>query len=68
MTEPNFTQWRKSSRSSGGANCVEIAPADNAPLIAVRDTKDRDGGTLVFTDQAWADFLDGVRAGEFDPR
>ncbi|GLW35239.1 DUF397 domain-containing protein [Actinoplanes regularis] len=68
MTEPSFTRWRKSSRSSGGANCVEVAPADNAPLVAVRDTKDRDGGTLVFTDQAWTDFMADVRAGEFDLR
>ncbi|MFC4071932.1 DUF397 domain-containing protein [Actinoplanes subglobosus] len=66
MTDPSFTQWRKSSRSSGGANCVEAAPADNGPLVAVRDTKDRDGGTLVFTDQAWAFFIAGVREGKFD--
>ncbi|MEV0705441.1 DUF397 domain-containing protein [Saccharopolyspora sp. NPDC050389] len=37
--------WRKSSRSNGAQNCVEIALA--AGLVGVRDTKDRDGGTLV---------------------
>ncbi|AEV84384.1 hypothetical protein ACWT_3361 [Actinoplanes sp. SE50] len=66
MTDPSFTQWRTSSRSSGGANCVEVSPADNAPLIAVRDTKNRSGGMLVFTGRTWADFIAVVRAGEFD--
>ena len=66
MKNPEFTQWRTSSRSSGGANCVEVASADNAPLVAVRDSKDRAGGTLLFTPQAWRDFVAGVRAGEFD--
>ena len=66
MTNPHFTAWRKSSRSSGGANCVEVAPADNCPLVGVRDTKDRDAGTLVFTLNEWQTFLAGVRDGEFD--
>jgi len=33
---------------------------------AVRDTKNRDGGTLYFTEAEWAAFAAGVRAGEFD--
>jgi hypothetical protein len=39
--------WRKSSYSDGnGGNCVEVG-ADGA--ILVRDTANRDGGTLSFT-------------------
>ena len=66
MTQPRFTAWRKSSRSSGGGNCVEVAPADDANVVGVRDTKNRDGGTLQFGAAAWTAFVDGVRAGEFD--
>lgn len=30
-------------------------------LVGVRDTKDRDGGTLVFTKQKWASFIASVK-------
>lgn len=58
--------WRKSTRSGGnGGNCVEVAT--NLPgIVAVRDTKDRDGGTLVFTETEWTAFVGGVKDGEFD--
>ncbi len=53
--------WRKSSRSGGGGgnNCVEVAQGSTA--IHVRDTKDRDGGTLVVTPEAWSAFLGTLR-------
>lgn len=51
--------WRKSSYSDGnGGACVEVAGGDG---IAVRDTKDRDGGTLTFTADAWAAFTASLR-------
>jgi Domain of unknown function (DUF397) len=48
--------WRKSSFSvdSGNANCVEVS--GTAAAVLVRDTTDRDGGTLAFTASAWANF------------
>lgn len=47
--------WRKSSYSgSNGGNCVETASGNG--LVLVRDTTDRDGGTLAFTADAWATF------------
>ncbi|QOC95204.1 DUF397 domain-containing protein [Micromonospora craniellae] len=50
--------WRKSTRSSGnGGDCVEVA--DNLPgVVLVRDTKDRDGGTLHVEPSAWQGFVD----------
>ncbi|WP_188127300.1 DUF397 domain-containing protein [Actinoplanes lobatus] len=58
--------WHKSSRSgSNGGDCVEVA--DNLPdVVAVRDTKNRDGGTLTFSREGWAAFVAGVKDGEFD--
>ena len=55
--------WRKSTRSGGGSggNCVEVGvPADNA-YVAVRDTKDRDGGALSVSPAAWTAFLGTVK-------
>lgn len=52
--------WRKSSYSSnGGANCVETA--NGGGLVMVRDTTNRDGGTLGFTAAAWSQFLTSLR-------
>lgn len=57
--------WDKSSRSSGQGNCVEIA--SNLPgVVAVRDSKDPNGGALVVSPVAFAAFGDVVRAGELD--
>jgi hypothetical protein len=50
--------WRKSSFSGQNGSCVEVATAEG---VAVRDTTDRDGGTLVFTLGAWAAFLGTLR-------
>ncbi|MEU7755064.1 DUF397 domain-containing protein [Micromonospora sp. NPDC049171] len=50
-------QWRTSTRSGGnGGSCVEVA--DNLPsVVLVRDTKDRDGGTLHVHPTAWKAFV-----------
>ncbi len=52
--------WRTSSYSSnGGATCVEVAAQTGRALV--RDTTDRDGGTLVFGADAWEKFTAGLR-------
>jgi Domain of unknown function (DUF397) len=54
--------WRKSSFSdANGGQCAEVGSADG--VILVRDTVDRDGGTLAFTAGAWRAFMAGVRQG-----
>jgi Domain of unknown function (DUF397) len=51
--------WRKSTYSNGGADaCVEVADAGG---VAVRDTTDRDGGTLAFSAEAWQKFITGLK-------
>jgi hypothetical protein len=52
--------WRKSTYSdSNGGDCVETATGNG--VIRVRDTTDRDGGTLAFTPAAWQQFADSLR-------
>ncbi|MEU0549473.1 DUF397 domain-containing protein [Micromonospora sp. NPDC005979] len=56
--------WRKSTRSSSnGGNCIEVAVI--LPAVAVRDSKDRDGGTLRFDRHTWQSFVDGVKTTAF---
>lgn len=58
-------RWIKSTRSgTNGGNCVEVAR--NLPgVVAVRDSKDPDGGTLALTPGQWRVLIGGIKAGEF---
>lgn len=59
--------WRKSSLSgNGGADCVEVAFVSD--LVAVRDSKNPDDATLVFSPSNWTAFLGRVKTGDFDTR
>ncbi|MFD8555777.1 DUF397 domain-containing protein [Streptosporangium canum] len=66
MQQPDLSdaRWRKSSLSADGPSCVEVAFVDD--VVAVRDTKDRDGGTLVFPRDEWTAFVGGIKSGGFD--
>jgi hypothetical protein len=54
------TALGKSSHSESGG-CVEAGPCACGSEVLVRDTKNRNGGTLAFSRQAWAAFLADIK-------
>ncbi|WP_440098857.1 DUF397 domain-containing protein [Streptosporangium sp. H16] len=65
MISPDLSgaEFRKSSLSGGGNDCVEVA-TNLLDLVAVRDSKDPAGPALTFSPTAWNTFLTGLRNGE----
>lgn len=53
--------WRKSSYSHDEDACVEVSLTAERALV--RDTKDRDGGTLTVSSTTWAAFVAAIRQG-----
>ena len=53
--------WRKSSRSTGGQDCIEVAQADASCLV--HDSKNPDGACLAVSGQAWAAFIGDIKDG-----
>ena len=52
--------WRKSTYSdANGGQCVEAASGRGSVLV--RDTTDRDGGTLTLSAEAWQTFTDTLK-------
>jgi hypothetical protein len=56
--------WTKSSFSSGGDNCVEVAFMDGT--TGVRDSKVTQGPVLAVTANAFTAFLGGVKSDGLD--
>lgn len=61
MDDLSNATWRKSSYSGGnGGNCVEVAVLPDSSR-AVRDSKDPDGGALVFGTGEWMAFIERMK-------
>jgi hypothetical protein len=56
--------WRKASRSKQSGECVEVA--DLTPTIAVRDSKNPDGGIIRIDRAVFAALAGRIRQGELD--
>jgi hypothetical protein len=54
--------WRRSSRSYGSGNCLEVAAY--GARVAVRDSKDVHGAVLRLTPAEWGAFVANVRGGQ----
>ena len=61
MSETPPPAWRRSSRSTSGENCVEVAALPEN--IGVRDSKDQEGPNLAFAPATWRRFTQQVKAG-----
>lgn len=60
-------QWFKSSYSANGGQCIEVAAnlVATRGMVPVRDSKDPHGPALGFGADAFAAFVQAVKAGEF---
>ena len=58
--------WRKSSRSTAGNDCVEVAQTQTSCLV--RDSKNPDCARLAVRPQAWAEFIRDIKHGSYGGR
>ncbi len=56
--------WRKSRRSIGNGECVEVAPLTG--VVVVRDSVDPQGPILQYPAVSWRSFLAATKEGNFD--
>ena len=56
--------WRRSSHCDNSGSCVEVAFVGQA-VVAIRSSDGPDGPIVVYSNEEWKTFLEGVRDGEF---
>lgn len=67
MRDETFTNWRKSTRSSGDGNCVEVASSRR--VVGVRDSKQHGHGPVLrFGAGQWDAFLAEAKHGGLNRR
>jgi len=67
MADQTRAEWRKSSRSGNGNNCVEVATnLIRSSGVLVRDSKNPTGAVLSFSREEWLAFVGGVHLRDFD--
>ncbi|HUZ56481.1 MAG TPA: DUF397 domain-containing protein [Streptosporangiaceae bacterium] len=59
--------WSISSHSGQNGACVEVA-CNLSEVVAVRDSKDREGPVLAFAPDEWRAFTAALKAGEHELR
>jgi Domain of unknown function (DUF397) len=64
LSDLTGAEWRKSSRSGAGNDCVELVVARNG--AAVRDTKNRGAGHITFAGTGWDAFVGTLKEGRLD--
>jgi Domain of unknown function (DUF397) len=61
MSNEVISGWRVATYTGGQGNCVEVG--GSSTVVAVRDTKDRDGGPVLrFEPSAWRAFMESLKA------
>lgn len=60
MSDHFTDRWHTSSYSASAGQCVEVAVTPT--VVGVRDSKDRDTGTLIINRERWAAFIASLAA------
>ncbi|MDA2803496.1 DUF397 domain-containing protein [Nocardiopsis suaedae] len=63
MSQGYWREWFTSSYSGSHGECVEVA--DSPGASAVRDTKHRELGALLFRSPEWRAFIDAAKRDAF---
>jgi hypothetical protein len=58
-------KWRTARRSAANGACVEVAPVSGQVLI--RDSTDRNGPVIRYSERSWCSFVASAKNGRFDP-